>query len=713
MAEFSASELREIQSLTISIGNAMDILAEKSGKRNKEIANEVDLTKKVLSTINDEQSAIDAVNKLKERTLNTTKQDFGVNKEVSNELAKQQTLSQRVLENRIAQIRIIQSVKKASDDVTNSIQGSLSGIQNMIGDIPVVGGLLKNLTNGAFEKMNQVLLRGARGFRVGFERGFRNITASGGNFTQGFFGGLKRGFSTGFGSAAKLGRALLGPQAILAAIVAALAFGVAGFVKLANAAKAFREETGLTNSQIGDMQNTIQNVYTNTATLGASMDEIAKAAADFTNEFHGIEMPSEAVVTSMIALNKNFGIATGDAAKLNKLFQEMSGLTEAQAQHLVSSTVEMANMAGVAPSKVIKDLAENSAEISVYFRGSAEELAKAAIQAAALGSSMGDLSKQAESLLNFETSIASEMKASALFGTHINMNKARAAAYDGDMLGMNKAMIEQVSKLGDLSNIDFAKRKALQELTGKDINEIKRQVELYKKFPNLKEDELAAAQALLDTGKDISDLTEADLEAKNKELIAQRQMQSSIDNVKNTFENMGNVLMTALAPLGEIFFGTLQNFGDLLMPTIKSLGAILSMALKPVMIIFKFIQAIIKPIVSAFSDIQSELQPLFDKFDELYTKIEPAITKIGSIIGGILGTVFSVIGSIVGVIIDIVSFLIDPIVEFVTYLVDMFMSLANIITEYIVEPIQNAFGAAISEIELRSEFRLFIFFTIE
>lgn len=692
MAEFSASELREIQSLTISIGKEMDILAEKSDKRNKKLANEVDLTKKVLNTINDEQSAIDAVNKLKERALNTTKQDFGVNKEVSNELAKQQTLSQRVLENRIAQIRVIQSVKKASDDVTNSIQGSLSGIQDMIGDIPVVGGLLKNLTNGAFEKMNQVLLRGARGFRVGFERGFRNITASGGNFTQGFFGGLKRGFSTGFGSAAKLGRLLLGPQAIVAAIVAALAFGVAGFVKLANAAKAFREETGLTNSQIGDMQNTIQNVYTNTATLGASMDEIAKAAADFTNEFHGIEMPSEAVVTSMIALNKNFGIATGDAAKLNKLFQEMSGLTEAQAQHLVSSTVEMANMAGVAPSKVIKDLAENSAEISVYFRGSAEELAKAAIQAAALGSSMGDLSKQAESLLNFETSIASEMKASALFGTHINMNKARAAAYEGDMLGMNKAMIEQVSKLGDLTNIDFAKKKALQELTGKDINELQRQVELYKKFPNLKEEELAAAQALLDTGKDISDLTEADLEAKNKELMAQRQMQSSIDNVKNTFENMGNVLMTALAPLGEIFFGLIQMVGDLLMPVVKSLGNILSMALKPVMIIFKFIQAIIQPIVSAFSDIQAELQPLFDKVNEVFVKIEPAITKIGSIIGGILGTVFSVIGSIIGVIVDIVAWLIDPIVEFVTYLIDGFMSLADIITEYIVEPIQNVIG---------------------
>jgi hypothetical protein len=229
-------------------------------------------------------------------------------------------------------------------------------------------------------------------------------------------------------------------------------------------------------------------------------------------------------------------------------------------------------------------------------------------------------------------------------------------------------------------------------LTGKDIGELQKQVEIYNKFGNLDAERLAAAQALMDTGKDISDLSEADLEAKNKELIAQREMQSSIDNVKNTFENMGNVLMTALAPLGEIFFGLLQNFGDLLMPAIKTTGNLLSMAFKPVMIIFRAIQAIIKPIVSAFSDIQSEVQPLFDKVNEVFVKIEPAITKIGSIIGGILSTVFKVIGSIVGVIVDIVSFLIDPIVEFISYLIDGFISLSDIIMEYIVEPIQSVIG---------------------
>lgn len=673
--------LKVSTSLIGSLNQMIDDTAASQGRISDAARQYNEQLKSIISNAGEEEDLSKGINELLNERNSLAGRYFGANARLLPQKQAELDVAISALKAEQSRLEIIGMVDNAAQELASTADSALDGILSGLNDIPVLGGLLSSIAKGPVEALKNSIGTAAQMFVTDFAMGIRSG-----------MGGMQALKMAG-GNAFRFIAAAMNPVGIaIIAIGAALAVGIAGFVKLAAAASKFREETGLTNSQMGNMQNTIQNVYTNTASLGASMDEIAQAAADFTNEFHGIEMPSEAVVTSMVALNKNFGIATGDAAKLNKVFQDMSGLTAEQAQHLLSSTVQMANMAGVAPSRVIKDLAENSAEISVYFRGSAKELAKAAVEAAALGTSMGDLSKQAGSLLDFETSIASEMKASALFGTHINLNKARAAAFDGDMLGMNKAIVEEVAKLGDLQSLNFAEKKALTELTGKDIGELQKQVEIYNKFGNLDAERLAAAQALMDTGKDISDLTEADLEAKNKELIAQREMQSSIDNVKNTFENMGNVLMTALAPLGEMFFGLLQLVGDSLMPTVKSLGAILSMAFKPVMIIFRAIQEAIKPIVSAFSDIQSELQPLFDKVDEVFTKLEPAITKIGSIIGGILSTVFKVIGSIVGVIVDIVSFLIDPIVEFVTYLIDGFTSLTDIIMEYIVEPIQNVIG---------------------
>lgn len=673
--------LKVSTSLLGSLKQMIDDTADSQGSISDAAKEYNEQLKSIISNIKEEGDVTKAINNLINERNTLAGRYSGENSRLLPQKQAELDVAISALKAEQSKIEIIGMVDNAAQELKSTLDSSLDGITNGLKDIPVLGGLLSSIAKGPADMLKNSIGTAAQMFTTDFANGIRS--GMGGMQSLKMAGGKAFNF---------LKLAITPVGLAILAIGAALAVGIAGFVKLAGAASKFREETGLTNSQMGNMQDTIQNVYTNTASLGASMDEIAQAAADFTKEFNGIETPSEAVVTSMVALNKNFGIATVDAAKLNKVFQNMSGLSAEQAQHLMSSTVEMANMAGVAPSKVIKDMAENSAEINVYFRGSAQELAKAAVEAAALGTSMGDLSKQAGSLLDFESSIASEMKASALFGTHINMNKARAAAFDGDMLGMNKAIVEEVSKLGDLQSLNFAEKKALTELTGKDIGELQRQVEIYNKFGDMDEDRLLAAQALMDTGKDISDLTEADLEAKNKELIAQRQMQSSIDNVKNTFENMGNVLMTALAPIGEMFFGILQTVGDLLMPAVKQIGNVLSMGFKPVMIIFRTIQAIIKPIVSAFSDIQSEIQPLFDKVNEVFVKIEPAITKIGSIIGGILSTVFKVIGSIVGVIVDIVSFLIDPIVEFSTYLVDMFTSLADIITQYIVEPIQNVIG---------------------
>ena len=76
---------------------------------------------------------------------------------------------------------------------------------------------------------------------------------------------------------------------------------------------------------------------------------------NFVNEFGGLEQPTKSVLGSMVMLNKNFGIGTKEASKLNKVFQNIGGLSEEQSQFLIGQTAEMAKMAGVAPQKVISD----------------------------------------------------------------------------------------------------------------------------------------------------------------------------------------------------------------------------------------------------------------------------------------------------------------------------------------------------------------------
>ena len=113
------------------------------------------------------------------------------------------------------------------------------------------------------------------------------------------------------------------------------------------------------------------------AGLGVSAEDVAEAAGQFTHEFGGLEQPAKGTLESMVMLNKNFGIGFSEASKLNKVFQNMGNLTEAQAQSMTNSVVEMSKMAGVAPSKVVADIANNSEVAYKYFRGGPKELAKA------------------------------------------------------------------------------------------------------------------------------------------------------------------------------------------------------------------------------------------------------------------------------------------------------------------------------------------------
>ena len=670
MADFSASELREIQGLTNSINKGMEQLAANSDKRNKKLQQEADITKAILGTIEDVESAEKAINRLKGQSTRSSQKDFGVNTQLSKEYLFQQGIAGKILDNRIKQIKIIGEVKRQAQAMGDSMKGSLESVQGMIGDIPIIGGALDSLTKGGFENMNAVLDRGVRGFTVGFERGFRNVTAAGGNFTTAFAGGMKKGFGFAIGSAKTLAASLMGPQMIIAGIVAVLALAVASFSKLDAAAKTFRDETGLTNSQMQGLDTTIQSVAMSNAQLGVSMEDVAKAAADFTNQFEGLMVPSQEVLGNVTAIEKNFGVSAKTQAGVNQLFQDMAGLSAEAAQYQVAQVTQAANLAGVAPSRVLEDIANSAEAANNYFGGSVQELSKAAVKAAALGTSIKQASEVADNLMDFESSINAELEASAMLGQSINFNKARELAATGDILGAQQSVLDSLESTVDLNNLNKFQLDSIAKASGMPVAELKKQLNLRKQFGKLDSQGMKAAEQLLASGKELSDISDSDLAAQTAQVRAQEEMQSKMDSLKNTFGAIGSTLMAALAPLGEMLIVPLISIGKILLPAIQLIGKLLGLAFKPVLLIFRLMQKVVDPIVDAFTGMFAELDPFFSKMDEMYTQLEKGIGPVFSFIGELLGGVFSLIGSVIGVLIDgfmlLYDYVISPIISVIS-----------------------------------------------
>jgi phage-related protein len=691
MAEqFSASELREIQGLTTSINKGMAELAAQSDKRNKKLEREVDLTKEILKNINSEEEGLKAIKRIQDQIVNVSSMDFGINRNLGREYQFQLDLAQQELAVRLKQIGVINSVKDASDGVGESMKNSLASVQRMIGDIPVIGGLLSNLSKGGFEKMNAVLDRGVRGFNVGFERGFRNVTNQGGSFTKALSGGLKRGFSTGIGSAAKLAKALMGPQVIIAAIAAGLALGFARFSAIQDAAKKFREETGLLNSQTQGLVSNIQTVSRDMAGIGASAEDVASAASAFTKEFDNLQQPSKGVLTSMVGMEKSFGVSAANQAKVNEQFQRMAGVSAETAQSMIQTTVQAAKLAGVAPAQVMADIADNSEAAYKYFNGSPKALAKAAVEAAKLGTSIGQASDLSSKLLDFESSISSELNASAMLGTNINFNEARRLAASKDIIGAQQAVVKEVSKLGDLTKLSVFEQEALAEAAGMPIGDLIKQQQIRERLGDATEDQLAAANKLLDSGMEMKDITDEQLAQEAQRISQQNEMQSQNDKLKNSLSALGTGFADVFMPVINFVMPLINDLIDMvssvLMPVFKILGnvfkitfGILSAVIQPIFAVFK---ALVAAVAEPFDRIGDALQPLGDKFAELKDKVMPFIEPLIGIftsIGNILG---NIVGGAVGLVVDLLMFLFDTAFS-------IFSSIAGFVNTYLIEPIMS------------------------
>lgn len=544
--------LKVSQSLLGGLGKLIDANTGKAGKQNVALQKQNIAIKSILGEIESQEDLLEGIVKLQDKRANVDKNYFGINAKLRGAKKKELDIAVKYLMVENDKLNAIKGVDAQAQQLAEGLNSSLDGLVSGIGDIPIVGGLLSNIASGPVEHLKSGISDAANLFTSGYAeavRGGASHTEALSSATSKMGGALKNIFNP----------AVLGAVALLA--VLALAFK--GFASLDNAAKGFREETGLLNSQTEGLSANIAAVTLQTAALGASAEDVAKAAAAFTNEFAGVVQPSKETLANVVALEKNFGVASSSAAKVNEIFQSIGGLSERAAQALVSQTVQAAKLVGVAPNKVIADIADNAETAAMFFQGSVGDLAKAAIEAASLGTSLSQAASVANNLLDFENSINNELEASAMLGQSINFNKARELAATGDILGAQQSVLDTLDSTVDLNNLNTFQLQSIAKASGMEVGELQKQLNIRKQFGPLNAQQKAALDGLAAKGNEIKDITKAQLEAETESVIKQQEMQSRLDAISNRFSAIGTNLMTAFAPLMEAIIPALEVVADI------------------------------------------------------------------------------------------------------------------------------------------------------
>ena len=345
--------------------------------------------------------------------------------------------------------------------------------------------------------------------------------------------------------------------------IGAIVAGLAAFTALESAGEDFRKETGITNSQMGEMASKANDLTKSYAQYGVEVKDVYDTMASLKAEFSDIADYSEAAVGALTVMKSNFGVSAENAAKVQGVLENVGGLSEDTAASVQLQVANMSKLAGVAPKKIMEDIAKSAETTSTFFKGDVQLLAKQAVQARRLGTDLQSVAKVAEKLLDFESGIEEELKAATFVGGQFNLSRARALAFEGKIVEAQQETLDQIQRSGDFRKKDYFTQQQLAKAANITVEEVNKQLNVRDKLSKLSGSELQKAEAAINAGLDITKINDEQLMQEVEKQAKQQETASMISQLENTFK------------------GILATVGGALVPLFQGLGPILKLSFLP------------------------------------------------------------------------------------------------------------------------------------
>ena len=326
-----------------------------------------------------------------------------------------------------------------------------------------------------------------------------------------------------------LKKALTDPAAILTAMGTAL-------LKNSQLTNQFQSELGVGYGNALAMRNALNNAAASSGDLFINSEKLQKsffALKETTGVFFDISSQSAETFTN---LTERIGLAGQEAGNLTMLMRLQGKETEANLENLYDTTGAMLQTSKTTASvkDILGDVAKSSKGLQASLASNPQALAKAAIAARELGATLADMEKVQGALLDFEQSIGAELEAELLTGKQLNLEKARLAALNNDMVALGEELKKQNVDLASFGDMNVKQQEAIAKAMGMNRNEMGEML-LKQEMQNKSLDEIRSTM-----GEQAYEQAKA--------LSAQDKFNAGVAKLKDLF---GSV-MTALTPIIDL-----------------------------------------------------------------------------------------------------------------------------------------------------------------
>ena len=206
----------------------------------------------------------------------------------------------------------------------------------------------------------------------------------------------------------------------------------------------------------------------------ATTKNITEAFNELANLSDFVNIATTKQLDTQIQLTKEIGVQADEALQLQQLFTLNNNEADKGLDIVYDQIAAFANQNKVVADgrKVIADVNKLSSLIKLNFRGNTGEIVKTVLEAKKLGLTLDQITKTQSSLLDFESSISSQIEAELLTGRQINLERARLFALNNDIAGLTEEIAKQNITAASFSRMNALQQESIAKTLGMSAGEL-------------------------------------------------------------------------------------------------------------------------------------------------------------------------------------------------------------------------------------------------
>jgi len=451
----------------------------------------------------------------------------------------------------------------------------------------------------------------------------------------------------------------LGPIALIALAVEQL---VVAFKKIDGAAGDTAKELGISYKESLNLVGEMNNVAVLSNDIMVNTEKLVKAQSSLNNMFGTSLQFSGKMAEDFVSIQERLKLSDEAMSSFTKL-SLLNGKGLKNNLNIINKTLleqNRINKTSFSNKQIQEAIGKASSATRLQLRGNTDELVRAAVNAKKLGLEIEDLGKASSALLDFESSISSELEAELLTGKELNLERARLAAINGDNATLAAEMTKQIGTAVDFGKMNVIQQEALAKTFGMGREELAKMLEAQQnqqKLSSLGFKDLNSAQEkyneLLTSGMSKQEAMKA---------IGDDQLANQLASVSQQEK-----LSAITERLQELFIGIMEP----LMPIIDAIMNVIDDVIKPVMkVLGPFAKTIVSSMLKVFEPIGELFGSIKDLFGDLFGESKE--------LGDIWGVIGETLGSLVSIVFIPLKSAISFIIQGVKSVVDLFGGIIDI-----------------------------------